>query len=426
MSTRVRSYLAAGAAAATATAIALTPIQAAPADIAVPAHPTSTQPQLTQAMVDLLAAASRMTAAVTPKAPAAPGAPALGLAPAAAAQPTAIAIAPNLANTIDQIYVTVEPWVRYGFQLGAYALGWVPWVGGWAGGLLMDGYNFGQSLVASGVFNFTDWLRGDGGFIQNLADFGVDAARAVVKLGIDIINTFIPLPPLPPLPPRPSLKGPFLASLAGPTVLAGTVSPSPLRSFTDGLARAGEDFSAALKSLTHGTDLAPLANRFKVQAAAGEENPVAGPIEDVEDAVVNDTKDFSNNIDQHNPVDQQVKPAADHISLVPRSVRESLRSARTDTAVTETAGTDTAVTGSAATETDKAPARSLRSGRQAIRTAIDKTAADAKKAGEDAREAVKSAVKNVAPKPKLKQDRTTSVNQSKDSNGSGKPDNDKK
>jgi hypothetical protein len=24
-------------------------------------------------------------------------------------------------------------------------------------------YNFGQSMIASGVFNFTDWLRGDSG-----------------------------------------------------------------------------------------------------------------------------------------------------------------------------------------------------------------------------------------------------------------------
>ncbi len=67
MSTSVRSYLVAGAAAATATAIAFAPVQAAPADIAVPAQPTSTEPRLTQAMVDLLAAASRMTAAVAPK-----------------------------------------------------------------------------------------------------------------------------------------------------------------------------------------------------------------------------------------------------------------------------------------------------------------------------------------------------------------------
>ncbi|TPW94014.1 hypothetical protein [Mycolicibacterium fortuitum] len=120
MPTTVRSYLVAGAAAATATAIALAPVQAAPADIAVPAHPTSsTQPQLTQAMIDLLAAASRMTASVAPNlAGQAGAAPALGSAPSAAATgnvtaaPTAIAIAPNLANTIDQVYGAVEPWVQ--------------------------------------------------------------------------------------------------------------------------------------------------------------------------------------------------------------------------------------------------------------------------------------------------------------------------
>lgn len=55
----------AGAVAATATAVALAPVQATPADIAVPAHATpSTQPRLSEAMIDLLAAAGRMTAAL--------------------------------------------------------------------------------------------------------------------------------------------------------------------------------------------------------------------------------------------------------------------------------------------------------------------------------------------------------------------------
>ena len=33
--------------------------------------------------------------------------------------PLAIPIAPNLANTIDNTYLAVEPWVRYGFQVAA-------------------------------------------------------------------------------------------------------------------------------------------------------------------------------------------------------------------------------------------------------------------------------------------------------------------
>lgn len=221
MNVSVRSYLAAGAAAATATTLALAAVQVTPNDVAVPAPSVSAEPQLSQARTDLLAAANRMTVELPT-----PPTPAIGAAPAAIQTPgvAAIAIAPNLANTIDQIYLSVEPWVRYGFEVAAYALGWVPWVGGWAGGLLLDGYNFGQSIVASGVFNFTDWLRGDGGIATNLVDFGVDVALAFVWLGIDVANTFIPLPPIP-LPPRPPLQGPFLAAnLAAPTAALTTPS----------------------------------------------------------------------------------------------------------------------------------------------------------------------------------------------------------
>ncbi|WP_135457357.1 hypothetical protein [Mycobacterium sp. DL99] len=444
MPTSVRSYLVAGAAAATATAIALTPVQPAPADIAVPAHPTSAQPQLTQAMVDLLAAASRMTAAVAPKLPTQTGsAAAPGIAPSAAvagdvtAQPTAIAIAPNLANTIDQVYVTVEPWVRWGFEVGAYALGWIPWVGGWAGGLLMDAYNFGQSLVASGVFNFTDWLRGNGGIIQNLADFGVDAVLAVAWLGIDVVGTFIPLPPIP-LPPRPPLQGPFLASaLAAPTAALGGAVQSPLTSLTDALAKARDDFATAFKSLAGGTGLATLTDRLKVQAAADEVNPVTeiagstaekaleGTIESAKEAsenLANGLKDTVKAVSDYTGAQEITTAQKDDISVVPKSVRESLRNVDADTTATE-APNETSVDKTEAV--DKTPARTVPSGKQGIRSAFDKSAAGVKKATDDTREAVRNAVKNVAPKPKVQKEKTVSSKDSQQSKDNSKSDNGK-
>ena len=66
-------------------------------------------------------------------------------------------IAPNLANTIDSIYIAVEPWVQYGFEVATAVVRWIPYVG-WFAGLIMDGYFFVESLVASGVFNFTDFF----------------------------------------------------------------------------------------------------------------------------------------------------------------------------------------------------------------------------------------------------------------------------
>ncbi|WP_301123257.1 hypothetical protein [Mycolicibacterium fortuitum] len=432
MPTTVRSYLVAGAAAATATAIALAPVQAAPADIAVPAHPTSsTQPQLTQAMIDLLAAASRMTASVAPNLAGQAGAAlALGSAPSAAATgnvtaaPTAIAIAPNLANTIDQVYGAVEPWVQWGFEVGAAALGWIPWVGGWAGGLLMDAYNFGQSLVASGVYNFTDWLRGDGGIIQNLADFGTDAVLAVAWLGIDIVGTFIPLPPIP-LPPRPPLQGPYLAStLAAPTM--ALESAGPLSSLTDALSKARNDFATAVKSLTEGTGLATLADRIKEQATVNEKTPIVeGTVEKVVEGTVETIKETSDGLTNGlnetvtgvvSTVDQQTKQSTDEISVVPRSVRQSLQDTVPATTVADAQDTaETVKTAAGEAETVKTPARSVRQG---AREAVGKTATDAKAVADNARDAVKTAVKNLTPKPKVKKDKSVSSPEAKQPKGS--------
>ena len=121
------------------------------------------------------------------------------------------AVAPNLADTIDSIYIAVEPWVEYGFEVATAVVRWIPYVG-WFAGLIMDGYFFVEGLVASGVFNFTDWLRGNGSVVENLVDFGIDVGLAFVWLGLDALNSFIPLPPFCCYPPRPPAQGPFLAS----------------------------------------------------------------------------------------------------------------------------------------------------------------------------------------------------------------------
>jgi hypothetical protein len=139
-----------------------------------------------------------------------PAAP-LGTGLPAAPTPQAIPIAPNLADSIDSIYISVEPWVQYGFEVATAVVRWVPYVG-WFAGLIMDGYFFVEGLVASGVFNFTDWLRGAGGIVENLVDFGIDVGLAFVWLGLDALNSFIPLPPFCCYPPRPPAQGPFLAS----------------------------------------------------------------------------------------------------------------------------------------------------------------------------------------------------------------------
>ncbi|MDG4666330.1 hypothetical protein [Mycobacterium sp. 236(2023)] len=107
-----------------------------------------------------------------------------------------------LADAIDGIYVAVEEWVRYGFEVAADVVAWIPWVGIFANQIMVV-YNFVESLINSGVFNTTDWLRGQGTALKNVADWVVDLGLALVWLGIDEIGAWIPLPPIDGYPPRP-------------------------------------------------------------------------------------------------------------------------------------------------------------------------------------------------------------------------------
>ncbi|MGV0738887.1 hypothetical protein ABQF35_20140 [Mycobacterium syngnathidarum] len=214
MSTSVRSYLVAGAAAATATAIALTPVQAAPADIAVPAHPTSAEPQLTQAMIDLLAAASRMTAAVTPKVPDQTGAaPALGFAPAAATTGE-VGVQNAASDWLTSGYQFIQAWVDWGVE---YAQDIAYWLGGWGvpfAGLIGDQIGiFYFTLIepiANAVFydaivpivnnplNLGVWINAAGAVIT-------ESIQAGINFGVAEFNDFFGwiFPPLP--PPFPTL-----------------------------------------------------------------------------------------------------------------------------------------------------------------------------------------------------------------------------
>src|SRR5262249_5994713 len=97
-------------------------------------------------------------------------------------------------------YHAIEPWVRYGFEVATYAVGWIPYVG-WLSGQIMIFYNFGERIVHAIVHNTLDWLNGNGSFAQNVADGVWWTVDAFIQLGIDEWNFF--LPPLPPLPPLP-------------------------------------------------------------------------------------------------------------------------------------------------------------------------------------------------------------------------------
>ena len=124
---------------------------------------------------------------------------------AAAVTPTIAPFPPliDFADAVDALYSAVEPWVRYAVDWIAVAAWFVPWIGWILDDQITVLYNFGENLVNSAVFNTTDWLRGQGSALKNIADWIVDLGLAAWTLGLDEINNWIPLPSglYPPDPP---------------------------------------------------------------------------------------------------------------------------------------------------------------------------------------------------------------------------------
>jgi hypothetical protein len=120
----------------------------------------------------------------------------------AAAAPAAFGSG-SIANTIENVYLTVEPYVQYGFQLLAYAVGFVPFVGLLAPQINFL-YNLIEPIVQGALFNTLDWLSGAISFGQGLSNFFAATTSSInvfIQTEINWLLGF--LPPLPPFPPLP-------------------------------------------------------------------------------------------------------------------------------------------------------------------------------------------------------------------------------
>jgi hypothetical protein len=121
--------------------------------------------------------------------------------------------------------------VRYGFEVATYVVGWIPWVG-WLAPQIMIFYNFGERIVESLVVNSANWLWGPLPFGEGLGNIAEDSWDALLQLGRDEWNFW--LPPLPPLPLSAQEAQTQLATAetpapAIPPVAPPTVRPHPLR-----------------------------------------------------------------------------------------------------------------------------------------------------------------------------------------------------
>jgi hypothetical protein len=105
----------------------------------------------------------------------------------------------SIGNAIEAAYLAIEPYVQYGFNLAAYAAGFV--VGGLAQQINFFYYLF-EPIVQSGLFNTLDWLGGEITFGQGLSNFWAVTTASINQFINTEINWVLGyLPPLPPLPP---------------------------------------------------------------------------------------------------------------------------------------------------------------------------------------------------------------------------------
>lgn len=120
----------------------------------------------------------------------------------------------SIDSTIKNVYNAIEPWVEWGFDVAAYAVGWIPYVG-WLAPQISIFYDFGERIVRSITFNVADWLGGNISFWDGLVRVGIDTINSFIYLANDQLRFWLPSFPIPPLPPI----GPRTAEVADPELV---------------------------------------------------------------------------------------------------------------------------------------------------------------------------------------------------------------
>jgi hypothetical protein len=216
MTVSVRSFLAAGLAAATLSAVVVVPVSTPRSDAL-----TLSSGAVTWSSIELSSIES--SAAIAPLlAPFTSATAAVNAGPVAAATGSA-------GEAIINTFNAVEPFVQYGFELAAWAAGYLPWPIGWLGQQINIAYNTGEPIVQALVYSFAYLIDGQFDLIGLTLSYGLNlAVTNFVEGEIAWLLSF--LPPLPPLPPPP----PFPTAAVASRVAAAAVA-----------ARAGSEAVAA-------------------------------------------------------------------------------------------------------------------------------------------------------------------------------------
>jgi len=235
MTVSARSYLVAGLVAATVGTAAVVQVNPAGRTAVDALSLRSSGFDLTAAVAPLIqpftAAALGLADGAARPAPAAAAVVDPSVADPSVADSSAVAAATGSAGeAIINIFNTVEPFVQYGFELTAWAAGYLPWPIGWLGQQINIAYNTGEPIVQALVYSFAYLIDGQFDLIGPTLAFGFNlAVTNFVQGEINWVLSFLPpLPPLPPPPPFPTAAVASRAAVSGPAA-AATAAPAPTR-----------------------------------------------------------------------------------------------------------------------------------------------------------------------------------------------------
>lgn len=144
--------------------------------------------------------------------------------PTAAARPTKPSTGPfsggvvgSISDWIINSYNTVQPWIQYSVDLGAWGVSWMPFPINYAAPQMTIGYSGIEPLAQAGVYSFAYALGGQWELIGPTVKNGVDTAYGnFVRGQIGWITSFFP--------PAPPLGG---ASMAAPKAVAPAAASIP-------------------------------------------------------------------------------------------------------------------------------------------------------------------------------------------------------
>lgn len=337
MDVSIRAYLAAGIAAATASAIVVSPIQPTPA-LVTAAHSFTLSAAVQPLIVPIQSAAATLGAASETTQPRA----------AATASATAAPTFPDwtppsingqsIGNAIINIYNAVEPWFQWGWEVVAWAASWV--VGALAQQINII-YNAVEPAIGAVVYSFAYLLDGELSLIGPTLINGLQSSvNNLIQGEVAWVLSFFP--PLPPI-------GSALAAATPPAAAATTLTADAIEATPEATGhfarRASTDRLPAEAGTTTTTD----------EAAS-----VASSDRDLAEAVTGDTPSLAS---------QDGTPNPDAAGPGTLSNPDSAEATSTDTAPTRTAGSRAPhrASGSSGKSVGTPAAKSARADRNAAR-----------------------------------------------------------